>query len=113
MRIRIISFFWRGGYSFKTSSITGTFTTEAVTNVSSEHVGLSRNITVSTTNNLSVGQFVYATYSGNDYYIGTVKSITGSVVELEMNGGYVAEELKKESEMNGGYVAEELKKSQK
>ena len=76
-------FFWRGGYSFKTSSITGTFTTEAVTNVSSEHVGLSRNITVSTTNNLSVGQFVYATYSGNDYYIGTVKSITGSVVELE------------------------------
>ena len=77
-------FFWRGGYSFKTSSITGNFATpEAVTGVSSEHVGLSKNITVSTTTGLSVGQFVYATYSSANYYIGTVKSINGSVVQLE------------------------------
>ena len=76
-------FFWRGGYSFKTSSITGNFTIEGVTDVSAEHNGISKNITVSTTTNLSVGQFVYATTSPSDYYIGTVKEINGSVVTLE------------------------------
>lgn len=81
-------FFWRGGYSKKTSSITGSFTngtspTENVSNVSSEHVGIVKTISVSTTQNLSIGQFVYATVSGSDYYLGTVKGISGSVIELE------------------------------
>jgi len=68
-------FFWRGGYNTSLSGITGTFTTETVTNVSTEHNGISRNIDTNSVTNVSVGQFVYASISGSDYYLGTVKAV--------------------------------------
>ena len=74
-------FYWRGGYSSKTSSVTGTFTLETIDNFSNEHKGLSTTITMgaaTTMDDISVGQFVYATYSGSDYYLGVVKSISTS-----------------------------------
>jgi hypothetical protein len=82
-------FFWRGGYSSTRtgagtfSSVTGTFTNEAVTNLSVEHKGLSDDITISSTTNVSKGQFVYATTSSNDYYIGTIKEINASIITLD------------------------------
>ena len=76
-------FYWRGGYSSKTSSITGTFTTETIDNFSSEHRGISRTITVSTSDNVYAGQFVYGTYNSNDYYLGVVKGVVGTTVTLE------------------------------
>jgi hypothetical protein len=68
-------FFWRGGYNTSLSGITGAFTPEAVTGLSTEHQGISPIIDTNSVSNVSVGQFVYASVSGNDYYLGTVKSI--------------------------------------
>jgi hypothetical protein len=78
-------FFWRGGYSTSLSGITGNFTTEAVTNVSAEHQGISKSIDTNSVANVSVGQFVYASVSGSDYYLGVVKEVdpNTTIVTLE------------------------------
>lgn len=62
--------FWRGGYGSATQ--TGTFATETVTGLSSEHKGISKTISgFSSRTGISVGQFVYA----NNYFLGTVKEV--------------------------------------
>lgn len=70
--------FWRGGYVPTTYSAgkTGTFTTvSGVEGFSGEHGYVNPTITMSSVTGLAAGMFVFATYSGNDYYIGTIKSV--------------------------------------
>lgn len=77
-------FFWRGGVGAITGR-TGTFTTEGVQGFSNEHGGLNTTITLNNSTSISEGQFVYATISTNDYYVGTVKSIgtSGNTIMLD------------------------------
>jgi hypothetical protein len=77
-------FFWRGGYNTSLSGITGTFSTEAVTGVSAEHQGLSPIIDTNSVTSVSVGQFVYATVSGSDYYLGTVKAVDSPTTSVTL-----------------------------
>ena len=71
-------FYWRGGYSSKKSSVTGTFTLSAPDGFSSEHSGISSTITPSSMDNISSGQFVYA----NGYYSVSNKALTSNVATL-------------------------------
>jgi hypothetical protein len=78
-------FFWRGGYNTSLSGITGTFSTEAVTGVSAaEHQGLSPIIDTNSVTGVSVGQFVYASVSGSDYYLGTVKAVDSPTTSVTL-----------------------------
>jgi len=77
-------FFWRGGYNTSLSGITGTFSTEAVTGVSAEHRGLSPIIDTNSVSGVSEGQFVYATVSGSDYYLGTVKAFDSPTTSVTL-----------------------------
>ena len=72
-------FFWRGGYSKTASSITGNFTLETNNSFSSEHNVINQTISsLSSTSDVSAGQFVYA----NKHCSVTNKALTSNVVTL-------------------------------
>lgn len=78
--------FWRGGYGTVTSGKTGTFTlSTGEDGFSGEHAVINETITMNNVTGLAKGQFVFATLSGSDYYIGTIKDINTltKVVTLE------------------------------
>lgn len=78
--------FWRGGYGKDVSGKTGTFTvTAGADGFEIEHGVIDETITMSSVSGLAKGMFVFASLSGSDYYIGTIKDINTltSVVTLE------------------------------
>lgn len=78
--------FWRGGYGSAISDKTGIFTlTSNVDGFEAEHGVIEETITMNDVSNIGKGQFVFATLSGSDYYIGIVKDINTltKVITLE------------------------------
>jgi hypothetical protein len=68
--------FWRGGAGSVTASKTGVFSvSENVQGFNGEHGVLDETITMNNVTSITKGQFVFATLSGSDYYVGTVKDI--------------------------------------
>jgi hypothetical protein len=79
-------FYWRGGYAQGAPaagpiSKTGCSFTLNTSVPGGGHGTLNSTVTVADTSNLSTGMFVYATISGSDYYVGTIKTVlSGSIV---------------------------------
>ena len=68
--------FWRGGAGSVTASKTGVFSvSNNVQGFNGEHGVLDETITMNNVTSITKGQFVFATLSGSDYYVGTVKDI--------------------------------------
>lgn len=84
-------FFWRGGYNqaapatgpiTKTGCNFGSLVTPSGFPSGTSHGTINDTITLNTSG-LSTGMFVYATVSGSDYYIGTIKTINSSTIVLD------------------------------
>lgn len=83
-------FFWHGGYNgaapasgpiTKTSCSFGSLVTPTGFDTGTSHRTVSDTVTLNTTG-LSTGMFVYATFGGSDYYVGTIKTVTSSTIIL-------------------------------